>query len=237
MWHFGSNIENLRYSEYISSLNKRSSDLMEECVYENFRNFDILVIKESIRAGNGSTHLLEIIESELMRLNYRVLATPSFNMYTYPKLSYSMIDNYDYILMNGFYIYEIEKSLADFKNMIEDYLNRGGRIIFTTGIEYTQGSFLKKAKEIVLQTCYPSYQAMRKIVYSHMKEFIEVFERFGKTIYDNVETIQEVEGYLTSIVAFAQLHDVSSYNHIDFQFYKGQPIINDIEGKTHYTAF
>ena len=107
--------------------------------------------------------------------------------------------------------------------------NRGGRIIFTTGIEYTQGSFLKKAKEIVLQTCYPSYQSMCKIIYSHMKEYIEVFERFGKTIYDNVDSIREFEGFLMSIVSFAQLNDISNLNDIVFQFYQGKPYIKTIK--------
>jgi len=194
---------------------------------KSLKNFDILVIRESLRSVNGATHLLEVIESELLSLNYKILCfSPGMVKNINIGLNSYCINNYDYLLFDGLYNTQIDSFSPHIQDLIQFYLKYVGKIIFTTDMEYSKSLCFKNANEQILQTCYPSYQKIWNIVYSQKKEYKDIFNRFGKIIYDNVNSIRELEGFLISIAAFMNLYNISNYDDVEFYFEKkGKPIL------------
>ena len=178
---------------YLTETPEKNLDVINGLFTNDFIGVDVVIIRS--QQGCGGTHLLQQIGKELINENKTVCCISgekfvniikkekeALEVYLH-KYSYFLVDDLDYLLNHI-------DCLCWLKSFLENYIEKGGRFIFSHTLNKTVDEWLLhigKYKATEITSTYPSVEILKQIALEQLptwivdKHFDEVYGRSSCT--------------------------------------------------------
>lgn len=189
---------------------------IKHCLNTDFENIDICIITGN--NGNGGTYLLSLIANELLITENKIIYVGWYKIQEIiksNKIFESELILYPYILIDDANcLYENYAIWKEIYTFLTYYISKGGKLIFTWDINSSLQA-LRNFELVIVETRFPPLSILKKIVEKNLPEYLGVFNHFGKTLYDKLNTIREFESSLMTIKAMMKLKNVKHISNME----------------------
>ncbi len=184
---------------------------IKQLIKSDFKEIDILLIEQTERAGNGSTHLLQSIANSLLDRGENILYISwriFDHLYSKKTLKHEDFSSFSHIVIDDAYcLFEKDEIKLQILKHFQNYLENNGKLIFTWRTDYINDLFNNR-RVTSISTHYPPWSDLKKVLIKDNPNWFEIIEYWGDRIYENCKSIQVLEGRLLSIKSFMMLYEI-----------------------------